>query len=695
MNMILTNKKHWWAVFLAFFLPLGCAFAQNIRLVGKVVTNDSTHVPVPGVMLVDPKTETYLTETDGEGVFRVNCDPKAKIRFQSFEIEPKTIKVNGRTDIVVEVISREKILREVMIKADGHLKDTIRIEPGDVVQMGDKFYINAVMKLGEAMFASDKRLVAQAILYNYTKKNAFLMPPLVIDGAKYGMTQRRMYDRLSKKSGLDESGDPIGKYERYLQKDSIVGKGKQRSYQIVYKDSVATVVGKKDFIRCDIAFTVEDYTKVCTSVSQNYVEGVINPLRFLEHPFSGTIVTDSLYYPRPELQMCDSKGQINLQFAIGKTNLDMSNAQNRTEMDKLEKQLRDIANTPGSSIKSFRIIGTSSPDGGYNLNKRLAEGRMAAARNMILSKLDSDTRMGMHSAAFAIVAPWDSVVAMLRADSLMQEADAIDNIIRENANHDVQSDRIRRLPFFTTLLREKYLPRLRKVEYEIAYDIRRVLTVPEIEKYYQQDPKSLSKYEYFRLFRAAENDEQKERICRDALRIHPKFWMAANDLQELLIRQDRPDDQLLQPFVKSKAHQSLLTNHVIALLEANRYTAADTVASFVHKTPENEMLLAIVGVNNNRILANHETIEKSSNRNKVLILLYMNRNQEALDACKLLDEKEAFTHYLYATCYKRMRKEDDAIEALKKAFKLDPSLEEDAKVDGDLRKLYKKIKKIK
>ena len=695
MSRLYTEKNFFRVLLLAFMLPLCGMFAQNIRVVGKVVTNDSARVPIPGVMLVDPKNETYLTETDGEGMFRITCDPKAKIRFQSIEIEPKTIKIDGRTNIVVEVQSRENILREVLVKVDGHLKDTIRIEPGDVIQMGDKFYINAVMKLGEAMFASDRRLVAQAILYNFTKKKAYLMPPMVIDGQKYGMTQRRMYDRLSKDEDLRNSGDPIGKYSRYLQKDSIVGKGKQRSYQIVYKDSVATVVGKKDFIRCDIAFTVEDYTKVCTSVSQNYVEGVINPLRFLEHDFAGSIVTDSLYYPRPELQMCDSKGQINLQFAIGKTNLDMNNAQNRSEMDKLEKQLRDIANTQGSSIKSFRIIGTASPDGRYDVNKRLAEGRMAVARNMILGKLDADMRMGMHSAVKAVVAPWDSVVSMLRADSLFSEAEAIDRIIRENSDHDAQSIRVRNLPFFGTLLRNKYLPRLRKVEYEITYDIRRVLTVPEIEDIYKKDPKNLSKYEYFRLFRAAQTDEQKESICRDALRIHPKFWMAANDLQEILIRQKRSDDHLLEPFVKSKAHQSLLTNHVIALLEANRYTAADSAATFVHKTPETEMLLAVVGVNNNRIIANHEIIERSSVRNKVLMYLYMNRNQEAFNACKYLDEQEAFTHYLYATCHKRLRDEDKALASLRKAFQMDPSLENFAEVDGDLRKLYKKIKKIK
>ena len=690
-----TYKLSFWALLVMFMLPVCNVLAQNIRVVGKVVTSDSTHVPIPGVMLVDPKTETYLTETDGEGIFRLNCDPKAKIRFQSFDIETKTVKIDGRTDIVVEVVSRENILREVLVKADGHLKDTIRIEPGDVIQMGYKYYINAVMKVGEDMFAGDKRLVAQAILYNYNKKDAFLMPPLVIDGAKYGLTQRRMYDRLERNASLSESGDPIGKYERYLQKDSIAGKGKQRSYKILYRDSVATVVGRKDFIRCDIAFTIEDYTKVCMSVSQNYVEGVINPLRFLEYPFSGSVVTDSIYYPRPELQMCDSKGQINLNFAIGKTNLDMSDPQNVAEMNKLKRQLRDIANTPGSSIKSFKILGTASPDGGYALNKQLAEGRMSSARKMIMGMLDEDLRMGMHSASRATVAPWDSVVSMLRADSLNTEADAIAKIIEENQSHDAQSAKIRNLNFFATLLREKYLPRLRKVEYEITYDIRRVLTIPEIEAFYNQDPKTLSKYEYFRLFRSTNDDVKKERICRDALRIHPKFWMAANDLQEILIRQKRSDDKILAPFVKSRAHQSLLSNHVIALLEANRFTAADTVASFLRPVPENEMLLAIVGVNNNRVMDNYETIERSSVRNKVLMCLYMNRNKEAYEACKSLSEDEAFTHYLFATCHKRLRDEESALESLKKAFEMDPKLEEDARIDGDLRKLYKKIKKIK
>ena len=121
MSKIYISKNFFCVLLFAFMLPLCSMFAQNIRVVGKVVTNDSARVPIPGVMLVDPKNETYLTETDGEGVFRLNCDPKAKIRFQSIEIEPKTIKIDGRTNIIVEVQSRENILREVLVKVDGHL----------------------------------------------------------------------------------------------------------------------------------------------------------------------------------------------------------------------------------------------------------------------------------------------------------------------------------------------------------------------------------------------------------------------------------------------------------------------------------------------------------------------------------------------------------------------------------------------
>lgn len=684
---------------LSLFFVWACAFsqvlAQNVRIVGKVVTNDENQTPIPGVMLVDVKSKTFLTETDETGSFRLDCDPDAKIRFQAIGVKTKTIRIGNKTDLLVKLDTYDQILREVIIQNKKDLKDTIRILPGDVIQMGDKFHIHAVMKIGRNMLQGNKRLVAQAILYNYTRKNAVLMPPIVIDGKKYGHTQRRMYDRLSRQSDLVNSGDSIGNYEEYLETDSIQGKGKQRFYNIVYDDSVATQVGKNDFIRCDIAYSIEDYSKICAYVKQNYVEGVINPLRFLENPFAGNIVTDSTYYPRQELQMCASKGQMQLNFAIGKSNLDLSNAQNRSEMNKMEEKFREIVNSPGASIKAFKITGTSSPDGNYDSNMRLAQARMNSARNAILNKLPYDIREGIYAATTAEVAPWDSVVSMLRADSLHSEADAIAKIISKNPSHNQQSIAIRRLPFFRTLLQNKYLPRLRKVEYEIAYDIRRVLSIEEIEALYKKDRNNLSKYEYFRLFRAAETDEKKEHICRDALTVHPKFWMAANDLQATLIHQKKSDDKLLVPYVKPKAHQTLLANHVISLLEANRYASADTISTYLKPNDENRLLLAVVGVYNNRIKDNYPVIEQTSPRNKVLMRLYMNRNMEAFNSCSELDENDPFTHYLKATCYKRLQDEENALKELRQAFKMDPKLEEYAQIDGDLRKLYKKIKNIK
>ena len=669
--------------------------AQNIRIVGQVVTNDKFQTPIPGVMVIDVKNKTFLTETDEKGEFRLNCDPNTKIRFQAIGVKTKTISVNLHTEFKVQLDTYDQILREVIIQNERNLKDTIRILPGDIVQMGDKFHINAIMKIGKDMLASNKRLVAQAILYNFTKKNAVLMPPMVIDGKEYGITQRRMYDRLQKHADLAFCGDSIGQYTSALLEDSIDGKGKQRYYTIMYKDSVTTQVGKNDFIRCDIAYSIEDYSKVCGYTKMNYVEGIINPLRFLEIPLGGKIVTDSVYYPRQELQMCATNGQIELNFAIGKSNLDMKNEQNRKEMAEMELKLNEIIHSPGASIKAFKITGTASPDGSYDFNRRLAESRMNVARHTILNKLPVDIREGIYASSNAEVAPWDSVVRMLRADQLNNEADAIQRLIDKYPEHDQQSRHIRRLPCYRSILQEKYLPRLRKVEYEIAYDIRRALSIDEIKALYQENYKSLSKYEYFRMFRNAETDEEKEKLCRQALEVHPKFWMAANDLQALLIHRHASDDQLLLPYIKRSANQTLLANHVISLIDANRYATADSVSTYLKATPENELLLAVVGVHNNRIQDNHSIIEKTSPRNKILMCLYMNRNKEAFETCKLLDDNDAFSHYLKATCYKRMQDEVAALEELRRALKMDPQLEAYAQVDGDLRKLYKKIKRIK
>ena len=85
---------------------------------------------------------------------------------------------------------------------------------------------------------------------------------------------------------------------------------------------------------------------------------------------------------------------------------------------------------------------------------------------------------------------------------------------------------IKKLKEYKTVIAAKYLPMMRTARYKYTYSIFRNRTVSEIQQLYNQG-KVLSEFEYWKLYSDKKNPQEKERICRDALKRYPDFMMAA------------------------------------------------------------------------------------------------------------------------------------------------------------------------
>ena len=293
----------------------------------------------------------------------------------------------------------------------------------------------------------------------------------------------------------------------------------------------------------------------------------------------------------------------------------------------------------------------------------------------------------------AQVAPWSEVSRLMHADSLNAEADQVDAIIKRYANIDQQGAAIRRLPFYGKTILTRYLPQLRRVGYEMNYSVFRQLTLEEIQALYAKDYRQLSRFEFFKLYRAQNDSTEREKIIRQALEVYPSFMTAANDLQSILITRHKPEAALLVPFAGERAPQVVNTNHIIALLASGRYAQADSVAAFVPDNEQTHLLLAVNAVLNGRYEENFNTVAQTGRRNELVMLLAMKRNKEALELSKELPDNEALSHYLRATCLNRMDRPVEADVELKKAIQMDPSLKEIAHIDGDVNDLLEEKEK--
>lgn len=662
-----------------FLLSVSEVSAQEVmRVLGTVVLK-SDGSPCIGVNVSDAATRRVLAMTDVDGTFAVNVRSNARLRFSMVGMKTKEVDVKGKSRLRVVLEEESVSLKEVTI-SQKRITDKILPEPTDIEVRGNYFHVKTRVRVPREMFSHNTRLVVQPVLNNATRKQVTLMKPMVYDAREYNETQDRLYS-----FDLNDSlaGDPLA---RYITVKSEQTREKGRPNDIIgYNDSIYVEHVKDDF-SCDVYMAIENYNRILYRDTTIIARGTVNPLRFLDYSFAAHELTDSAYFPKKEVQLRDSQGKVNLRFPVGKAVFDSSDPQNASEIDKLRQQIETISQSKGASLSSLELRGQSSPEGRYSRNMSLAKMRMDYALGFLKRTLPADMTQGMTFTSDATVAPWSRVAEMLRKDTLASEADRVEAILAAHpGNIEAQGRAIQRLPFYHKIIATRCLPQLRRVDYTLHYNVYRTLTIDEIAQLYAQDYSQLSKYEFFKLYRAEADTAKRVAMMRQALEVYPSFMAAANDLSVQLINHRQYDASLLRPFAGAGAPQEVNVNQLITLLNEGLYASADSVAHFVNDNESTHTILAVNAVLNSRYDAkNYATIAKTGKRNEVVMLLAMKLDDAALRMSRQLPDNEAVSHYLRAICLNRTNDPTEAYEELKRAFAMDPSLKEIAKTDGDV-----------
>lgn len=661
-----------------FLLSVSEVSAQEVmRVLGTVVLK-SDGSPCIGVNVSDAATRRVLAMTDVDGTFAVNVRSNARLRFSMVGMKTKEVDVKGKSRLRVVLEEESVSLKEVTI-SQKRITDKVLPEPTDIEVKGNYFYVKTRVRVPREMFSHNTRLVVQPVLNNATRKQVTLMKPMVYDAREYNETQDRLYN-----FDLNDSlaGDPLA---RYITVKSEQTREKGRTNDIIgYNDSIYVEHVKDDF-SCDVYMAIENYNRILYRDTTIIARGTVNPLRFLDYSFAAHELTDSAYFPKKEVQLRDSQGKVNLRFPVGKAVFDSSDPQNASEIDKLRQQIETISQSKGASLSSLELRGQSSPEGRYDRNLSLAKMRMDYALGFLKRTLPAVMTQGMTFTSDAKVAPWSRVAEMLRKDTLATEADRVEAILAAHHDIEAQGRAIQRLPFYHQIIATRCLPQLRRVDYTLHYNVYRTLTIDEIAQLYAQDYSQLSKYEFFKLYRAEADTAKRVTMMRQALEVYPSFMAAANDLSVQLINHRQYDAALLRPFAGANAPQEVNVNQLIALLNEGLYASADSVAHFVNDNESTHTMLAVNAVLNGRYDSeNYATIAKTGKRNEVVMLLAMKLNDAALRMSRNLPDNEAVSHYLRAICLNRTDDPTEAYEELKRAFAMDASLKEIAKTDGDV-----------
>ena len=641
---------------LIFLLSGVDIIAQNLRVAGVV-----------RVTIINKETKKVVGLTDEDGKYSVIVPVNGILNFTCLGYDGQDIKVKGRQIIDVVLVSTAVKIQEVSVVAK--IKNKVIFEPSEIEVVGNYFHLRTRFKVPAEMFSSNTRLIVQPTLYNITRKKGVLLKPVVTDGREYTLTQERMYE-------FDLKNDPL---EPYIRKSEMTKNGEL----VAYHDSAYIENLKEDF-RADIRLSLENYNRILFTDSFQIARGLVNPLRFFEYKLKAKNITDERYFPKPELQLRNDRGEVELSFLPGKADINDRDPKNASELAKLRERLSSIETNPDAKLQTFSILGVSSPEGPHDKNLVLAKKRMDLAVNRILSHLNKETLDFLKIQTGSKVETWQTAIEMMRRDSLFGQAQDLQNIVNKYPDSpDKQWRAIIRLPYYRSVIVPHYLPLMRRVEYNFDYSIYRFLTDAEIKELYLKDYKQLSRHEFWRMFEIAESDEEKETIYKQALEVYPKFMLAANNLSALYINQGRPDDSILESFISKDAPEEVLTNQAVALLSNWKYEKADSVVSLIPDGVSSEYLKSVTRALNGNYEEALATFGQEGGINEVVLLLALKRNDEAWEKAQNLPET-ARSEYVKAIAANRLDKVMDAINHIEKAFELDPSLRDVAKVDADV-----------
>lgn len=160
-------------------------------------------------------------------------------------------------------------------------------------------------------------------------------------------------------------------------------------------------------------------------------------------------------------------GKAYLDFAVGRSEIAPYFMNNAAELRKIDDMIERIKDDPSATIIGITIMGWASPEGGWQMNSTLSEGRAAALKERL------KTKYGFAESIFTTNGAgedWTGLEELVGRSDIPERGAALD-IIRSNDPLDQRESRLARLgggePY--RRIKAELFPQLRRVEYEIRY----------------------------------------------------------------------------------------------------------------------------------------------------------------------------------------------------------------------------------
>ncbi len=188
-------------------------------------------------------------------------------------------------------------------------------------------------------------------------------------------------------------------------------------------------------------------------------------------------------------------GRANIRFIVNRTNIDWKYANNYVELDSIMRTVNAVKENPDATVELIKLTGYASPEGPYDNNVRLANGRVEVVKEYVRN--NSSFPANVYSTA-AVPEDWDGLREWLKGSSLPNRNEMIAFIDDPKVPIRTKNEEfMKRFPADYPFILANVYPPLRHTDYLITYKVKKYYTVEEIREVFKTRPKNLSLNELF------------------------------------------------------------------------------------------------------------------------------------------------------------------------------------------------------
>ena len=378
------------------------------------------------------------------------------------------------------------------------------------------------------------------------------------------------------------------------------------------------------------------------------------------------------------------KQEANIKFLIGQAQLRKSELQNNS-VKEFVRLLSDIVkNQETMALNNVEVSAYASPDGGYDINDRLAGKRQDVTDNYVQQQMKKAKAEAPVDTKYT-AEDWEGFQELVAASNI-QDKDVILRVLSMYKDPEEREQQIKNISSAFRELADGILPQLRRARMTLNYDVVG-RSDDQIKSQVADDASKLSVEELLYAGTLYGNDANSaENAYKLAAQLYPNDARAYNDVA--MIEYAKGNYAEAKNWLEKAAKVSNLpeTNAnlgLLALLNGDTQTAENCLAKATNANGLQEVL-GNLHLAQGKYAQAEQDFGKLQTNSAALAQLLNKNYQAAASTLKNVKNADATTDYLRAIVSARTGNNTEAANALRAALAKDPSLTEYAAKDIEL-----------